>query len=270
MSKAQPKKKRRKHSAVVEYPDLPAAKGGLAAWFGRPVWNELKTPAALRRLRSSALWRGEDVPKGHGRPVLIVPGFLANPDSAVALEHILNSAGWTVRVAAVGRNAGPAISSVDTCRRAIDDLIEATGEKVAIIGHSRGGQFGRVIAVDQPEIVRQVIAVGSPMRTKYPKYLVVKVPAELLDKVWRSGVLGRVDPADEEWVDERRHLPFPDSVELVSVYSRSDGVIDWRLCLDPAAVNIEVDCSHQGLFNSISGVTGIAEALARHPGHFPI
>lgn len=277
MSQAQPdnqqpprKRAKRDNSTIVDYPGLPAAVGGISAWVGRPVWNEFRKPAELRKLRASSLWRGEDVPQGHGRPLLIVPGFLANPTSAVALEHILNNAGWTVRVAAVGRNAGPAISSVDACLRAIDSLIEATGEKVAIIGHSRGGQFGRVIAVEHPELVRQVIAVGCPMRTKYPKYLVVKVPAEVLDRIWRSGVLGRVDPQEEEWVDSRRYLPFPDSVELVSVYSRSDGVIDWRLCLDPAAVNIEVTASHQGLFNSIGGVSGIARALGRHSGHFPI
>ncbi len=254
----------RNNSHTTHHPDLPAAVSGMAAWVGRPVWKELRKPFELRRLQASPLWRGEGIPQGHGRPVLVVPGFLAGRSSAVALEHILNTAGWTVRVAAVGRNAGPAINSIEACRRAIDELAHATGEKVAIVGHSRGGQFGRIIAVEHPETVRQVVAVGTPMRTKYPKYLVVKVPAELLDKVWRSGVLGRVDPVEEQWVDDRRYLPFPDAVELVSVYSRTDGVIDWKLCLDPAAINIEVDASHQGLFNSINGVTGIGQALDRH------
>ena len=29
--------------------------------------------------------------------------------------------------------------------------------------------------------------------------------------------------------------PFPDEVGYVSLYSRSDGIVDWRSCLDPAA-----------------------------------
>ncbi len=253
----------RANSAATDHPDLPAPDDGIGAWVGRPVWNELRRPLELRGLRRSELWRGEGVPEGHGRPVVLVPGFLASPTSADALEHVLRQAGWAVRQAEVGRNAGPAIDSINTIKQTADELADETGERVSIVGHSRGGQFARIVAVEDPELVGQVIAVGSPLRTKYPKYLVVKVPAEVLDKAWRLGAFGYTNPRDEDWVDGRRYVPFPDGVELISVWSKADGVIDWRLTLDPAAISIEVVSSHQGLFNSVAGVRGIGEALGR-------
>ncbi len=252
----------RANSRAVHHPELPDPHEGVAAWLGRPVWNELRRPMEIRNLRRSALWRGEGMPEGRGRPVLLVPGFLAGKRSADALEHVLTHAGWRAVQAEVGRNAGPAVDAIATMRRGAENLMAETGQRVTIIGHSRGGQFARVLAVQNPELVRQVVAVGSPLRTKYPKYLVVKVPAEVLDKAWRLGAFGWTDPADEDHVDELRYAPFPDEVTLVAVWSRSDGVIDWRLTLDPAAVaNIEVVSSHQGLFNGVEGVRGIGKAL---------
>jgi triacylglycerol lipase len=33
----------------------------------------------------------------------------------------------------------------------------------------------------------------------------------------------------------------------VSIYSRSDGIVDWHACLDPHARCVEVDGSHCGM-----------------------
>ncbi len=242
---------------------LPHAPSGLTAYVGRPVWNEARKPFELRALRKSALWHGDGVPIGHGRPVVLIPGFLAGRHSAVSLAHILGAAGWVVATPDVGRNAGPAMATIDAAVADVKSLVDRTGQPVTIIGHSRGGQLGRVIAVEHPELVRQVVVAGTPLRTKYPKYLVVKLPAEALDKAWRWGLFGWTDPRHEDWVDDRRYVDFPDDVDLVSVWSRLDGVVDWRLCIDPAAANIEVRSSHQGLFNGIQGIRGIVAGLSR-------
>lgn len=209
------------------------------------------------------MWQGVGIPQGHGRPILIIPGFLAGKRSAVGVHHVLSAAGWNAVVAPVGRNAGPAQHSIDRSEEALFQLGERTGEKVRIIGHSRGGQFGRMLAVRNPQIVEQVVGVGTPLTVKYPSYLVVKVPAEVLDKAWRKGAFGYVDVEREQAVEDQRYLPFPDEVDLVSVWSRTDGIVDWRLSLEPGAANIEVNASHLGLFNSVSGIRGIATALAR-------
>jgi hypothetical protein len=47
----------------------------------------------------------------------------------------------------------------------------------------------------------------------------------------------------------RRDLsaPLPPGLAAVAVYTRSDGIVDWRACLDPQAEQIEVDSSHCGM-----------------------
>ena len=34
---------------------------------------------------------------------------------------------------------------------------------------------------------------------------------------------------------------------FTSVYSRRDGIVDWRACVDPMAVSVEVRTSHIGM-----------------------
>lgn len=250
-------------SSTISSDQLPSPQSGIASWLGRPFWLELRTPFELRALRKSELWEGIGIPEGRGRPVVIIPGFMAGRGKTDAVEHILNQAGWKAVAPDVGRNSGPSINTINICLETIDQLVAETGQAVTIVGHSRGGQFGRVMAVEHPEKIRQVITLGSPLRAKYPNFLLVKIPAEFWDKVWRLGLLEETDPADEKWVDERRYAPFPDSVDLVSIYSRSDGLIDWRLMLEEPATGIEVVSTHQGIMNSIEGILGIAKGLRR-------
>ncbi|MEL6982728.1 MAG: alpha/beta hydrolase, partial [Actinomycetota bacterium] len=170
---------------------------------------------------------------------------------------------WAVETAAVGRNSGPAYVGDDAASDDLHRMAEAAEQPVTIVGHSRGGQFARVLAVRYPSTVRQVIAVGSPLLLKYPEFAVFKVPAELLDRGWRAGAFGEVHPDRELQVDLDRSAAFPPGIDFVSIYSRSDGIVDWRSCIDGVAVPIEVVASHRGLVKSVPGVRAIAKALAR-------
>ena len=236
---------------------------GPAGWFGRPVHLEVRSPFEHRSLRRSGLWRGEGIPDGRSRPLLIIPGFLAGRNSTSPLARVLSEAGWAVETAAVGRNSGPAYVGVDAAADDLERMHEATGEPVTVIGHSRGGQFARVLAVRRPSTITQVIAVGSPLLVKYPEFAPVKVPAELLDRGWRAGAFGEVHPDRELEVDLDRAATFPDAVDFVSIWSRTDGIVDWRTCIETAATSIEVTASHRGLVRGVAGVTAIAAALAR-------
>jgi pimeloyl-ACP methyl ester carboxylesterase len=245
-------------------PDQPLT--GPVAWFGRPVHRETRVRQEHRELRRSPLWNGVGIPPGRDRPLLIVPGFLAGPRSVRSLERVLSAAGWRVRTAAVGRNSGPAYHSVDAATDDLHRLAGPSNERVTIVGHSRGGQMGRVLAVRYAETVAQVVALGSPLLVKYPSFAPLMVPAELLDRTWRAGAFGDVDPDRESAVDRDRWGPFPNSVDFVSIYSRSDGFVDWRTCRDPAAHLIEVESSHRGLVQGVPGFEALARALARQDG----
>ena len=48
------------------------------------------------------------------------------------------------------------------------------------------------------------------------------------------------------------------------VYSRSDGIVDWHACLDPAAHEfVEIRASHCGMAVSRSAYEAVAAALPR-------
>ncbi len=203
------------------------------------------------------------MPAGRGRSVLVIPGFLASRRGTKELMHVLKAAGWTATVANVGRNTGPAYDGLDACEADLKRLTEQSGEPLTLIGHSRGGQYARILAVRHPSLVRQVVAIGTPLRVKYPPFAVVKVPAEVLDKGWRMGAFGPVYPDREDHVDRDRFADFPPGVDFVSIYSKSDGIVDWRVSIEPAAHLVEVSASHAGIMSSVSGVRAVADALAR-------
>lgn len=46
---------------------------------------------------------------------------------------------------------------------------------------------------------------------------------------------------------EQGRVPLLPGVAFTSVYSRRDGVVDWRSCLDPQTSAVEVSTSHLGM-----------------------
>ena len=64
---------------------------------------------------------------------------------------------------------------------------------------------------------------------------------------------------------------FPDEVGFVALYSRSDGIVDWRACLDPAADElVEVRASHCGMSVNAQAFHAVAGALRRFRGDDPL
>jgi hypothetical protein len=51
-------------------------------------------------------------------------------------------------------------------------------------------------------------------------------------------------------------------VGCVCVYSRKDGIVDWRACLDPSGQHVEVKSSHVGMAVNPAVYRAIADALA--------
>ena len=52
----------------------------------------------------------------------------------------------------------------------------------------------------------------------------------------------------------------------MSVYSKSDGIVDWHSCLDPHATQlVEINASHCGMAVSRSAWRAVAEALEALP-----
>jgi hypothetical protein len=121
--------------------------------------------------------------------------------------------------------------------------------------------YARELARQFPEAVRDVISLGSPYRLT------------LEDRTTLSPLVDRLRPAfeqqlaDREWVaeDDKPRLTVP----ATSIYSRTDGIVRWPLCIDrtsPIAENIEVRGSHSGLVVNPAVLYAIADRLGQPEG----
>lgn len=243
-------------------PHLPAPLQGLRGAFGRPSWRELRLRRETRDLQDDPLWDGDGVPEGRGRRIVLVPGFLAGARSMSLLQPWLERCGWQPRRAPVGRNHHPPEWMAEAVEESIRTAAAEEGGPVVVIGHSRGGQEARVAVVRQPASVSLLVTLGAPLRVHYPPHLAVRLPAAVLQlAAWARRL--RPDLAGHERYEADRLSPFPAEVPFVSVHSVSDGFVDWRASLDPAADNVGVDCTHLGLTASLPAFRAIAAALAR-------
>jgi pimeloyl-ACP methyl ester carboxylesterase len=141
------------------------------------------------------------------------------------------------------------------------------GSPPVVVAHSRGGQFARAATVRNPEAVRGLITLGSPINRLLAVHPLLRLEVGLLSVAGAIGVPGVFSPSCL-WGGCCRMLrddlrrPFPSDVPYVSVYSRRDSVVDWRSCLDPAARHREVNASHVGLINSADAFDVLAQEIA--------
>ena len=78
-----------------------------------PLWRESRVALEAARLFRSPVWRGDGVPAGNGRPVLLVPGFMAGDGSLGTMTRWLRANGyWT------SRSTGPILPPSLTWKRA--------------------------------------------------------------------------------------------------------------------------------------------------------
>lgn len=246
------------------------------------IWGEARMGAEAAALLGSPVWRGNGVPYGSGRPVLLIPGFLAGDASLALMSQWLRRVGYRTHGSGIMTNVECSERAVTKLEARVIDLSERYGQPVSIIGHSRGGMFGRVIAVRQPERVAQVVALASPLVPSLDDlHPLLRLQIRALQRVQRASGDGLLASACEQsfeaynfgldpigcctefWTDLDDDVPG--GVPFTSVYSRSDGVLHWRCCLDPHAEHVEVESSHCGMAFNAKVFTAIGSLLAQTP-----
>jgi triacylglycerol lipase len=232
--------------------------------------------AALLR---SPVFRGQGVADGRGQPVLLVPGFLAGDDSLGLMTRWLRRTGHHTRKAGMRFNVACSANAVERLEQRLEQLVERQGQRAAIIGQSRGGTFARVLAQRRPELVSGIVTLGTPHLDRLAVHPFVGLQLLAVGALGTLGAPGLFRRAclsgeccAEFW--EQCSQPLPSGVQFVSVYSKSDGIVDWRACLDPEAMQVEVPASHIGMAVSAVAYTAIARALAdfrrRHARRGPL
>ena len=217
-----------------------------------PLWRESRAGVEAARLFASSVWRGGGVPDGAGRPVLLIPGFMAGDGSLATMTRWLRENGYRTRRAGIRANVGCSEDCLQRLEGRLEALAEATGERVAIIGQSRGGVLARVLGSRRPDLVSGIVTLGSPTVSQLRAHPLVLAQVLVVGALGTSRVPGmfRVSCLRGACCERFRGdlaADFPPEVGFTALYSRTDGVVDWRACLDPAAELVEVRASHVGM-----------------------
>jgi len=199
-------------------------------------------------------------PRGDGHPVLALPGFLASDLSMAPMRRYLRELGYDAHAWRMGRNLGGLSRMRDSLRTRLAEIHTETGRKVSLVGWSLGGVYARDLALQAPEMVRNVITLGSPFAND--------VRATNATKLYEMLSGERVEDMAELRDAIAGELPVP----ATSIYSRSDGVVNWQTCLlrpSETAENIEVlFASHIGLGVNPAALWAVADRLAQPEGEF--
>lgn len=203
-------------------------------------------------------------PRGDGHPVLMLPGFTAGDTSTLPLRRFLDRLGYETLPWLVGTNTG----SLEVQSRMVlrfYRLVRTYRQPLTLIGQSLGGVFAREIARRFPDHVRSVITLGSPFGANAGQGTNPLV-RQLFERL--SGLTVR---EMRDRVRGGRDTGAPVSVPCTAIYSRTDGVVSWRACLErdtPLTENVEIVGSHSGMAMNPAAVHVIADRLAQPAGEW--
>lgn len=204
--------------------------------------------AGLPRLLRDPVWTARTGRPGTG--VVVVPGFAGLDASTLLLRNWLRQLGYRPARAGLRMNVGCTGVLVDRLERRVAAHSRATGGPVVLLGHSRGGWLCRLVAVRRPDLVRGLVMLGSPVLDPLDAVGWVMVVLRVVVRLSGWGVPGLLAAdclSGECRTVTQRGLSAELAVPALAVFSREDGVVGWRSCLDPAAEWAEVRSSHNGM-----------------------
>lgn len=200
-------------------------------------------------------WRyGPAMPTAHdggGRPVLVLPGFLAADGSTVMLRRTLDAANYRAYGWGEGRNFGVKADILERLDRRVDYIAREGDAPIALIGWSLGGLIAREYAKYAPHRVDRVITLGSPFSGDLRA-----------NHAWRLYELINRHPVDKGPLEV--NLTEKPPVPTFALWSENDGIVA------PACTRgqphesdraLQVACGHMGFTTSPDSIEAIFEAL---------
>ena len=205
-------------------------------------------------------------PTGGGRPAMLVPGLLAGDRTVTRMAVWLRGGGFELVRSGIGHNTHCMEPTVIELEQRLERAVERTGQPALLIGQSRGGTIARALTVLRPDLVGTLVTLGAPLLdqlwvkpTTWPTILTVGT----LGTFGVPGMFSYTCIAGECCARTRAaaYGRFPEGVRFVSLYSRTDEIVNWQSCLDPAATQVEVDVSHLGMGFSREVWEAVADEL---------
>ena len=198
--------------------------------------------------------------EGDAHPVIVYPGLGAGPLTTAQLRGHLQSCNFRVHDWDLGVNRGPD-GHLDAWLPGLVERVRALHERyegrVSLVGWSLGGIYAREIAKLCPDAVRQVITLATPHRSVAGANHAGTILKML------GGDTSQLTPELEARFVERPPVP------ITSIYSKSDGMVSWRGCLEARGEQVEnvaVDASHLGMPTHPDVMRIVADRLAQPEG----
>jgi pimeloyl-ACP methyl ester carboxylesterase len=222
----------------------------------------------LARLLVDPLYLAQSgVERGNGRPVVLLPGFLAGDQTLAVMAGFLRRLAYAPHTCGFVANVDCSDRAVQRIEGHINALYRRHGRRVALVGHSRGGHFARDgCAGPRPRVACNLTG-RRPARSDRRQRSHARggrrgpagVGSDAADAgraVLHRGVHMRVRAG------LRAVVPYR-PVRLTSIYSNQDGVVHWQGAVVPEADCVEVTGSHVGLAFNREAYRAIAHSLAR-------
>ena len=243
-------------AAVLRERSVVGETGRHLVWLAGERRHRREAPYALQSQR-------------RGEPVVLVPGFLAGDASLSLMARSLRRRGFRTYRSLIHANVGCTRAAVVELEARLEAITQRRGSRVQVVGHSLGGMLARGLAVRRPDLVSGIVTMGSPMLAPAAHHVSLTCSVDVLVRLSRAGVRGLMaedcvagECARESFEESR--LPVPDAVAFTALYSRRDGIVDWRACVDPLAHPVEVRASHVGMAVDPRVIEQVVAALVRH------
>ena len=233
-----------------------------------PLWRETLFGVDWLSLRLSPVYYGIGITRGDGAPVIVIPGFLGSDNYLIEMFYWLRRIGYKPYYSRIGRNADCPDVLLDRLFETMDQASQETGRKLHMVGHSLGGLLARSAAVQRPEQVTQVICLAAPFRDIRVHPMVLAAAGFVRGRIvrqQRQRAEGRdcyTGGCTCDFASAAR-ADFPPSVDRAAIYTETDGVVDWRSCIeDDSRKNTKVNGTHVGLAFNPQVYRQIAKLLA--------
>lgn len=233
-----------------------------------PIWRELLASGEWASLHLSPAYFGMGVRRGHGEPVVIVPGFLSTDLSMTELFWWLSRIGYDPHLAQVGLNADCPDVTGDALANRVRHIARESGLRVHIIGHSLGGLLARHVALAEPGVVAQVITLAAPFREVARVHPALAAAMDVIREHSGGAHTPNVGPtcySGHCLCRFTQHLiaPTHSDVRRRAIYSRRDGLVAWESCVEEDdEMNVEVQSTHTGMVANAQVFAALARLLA--------
>jgi len=218
-------------------------------------------------LLRAPVYRGIDVPKGEGQPVLLIPGFLAGDWTMMVMAGWLNRIGYRSYFSGIDWNVDCPNKTGEKLEWRLEQINKETSRPLIVIGHSLGGLLARFLGANFPTQVSTIIALGSPLDVSNPTSFHPLVRATFK---WMGPLRRLRGPRFHRCGSIRCTCrfaktvfsPIASSISFISIFSKEDEIVNWRASIDPQGANVEVSGRHLGLIVNREVYSAVAESLA--------